>query len=123
MKHVDLFQEKRRIESWRGSRERSKQAGSEDTETMTTETDLASVTDRTMGLAHKIAADHAIKSDFRSSDALVDVGLSSLDLVNLMVAIEAEFDIMIPAASLSPKNFFSIDTISRLIELVLVGAV
>jgi len=49
---------------------------------------------------------------------LVDVGLSSLDLVNLMVAVEAEFDIMIPPASLTPKNFYSIEAIARMVESV-----
>lgn len=77
-----------------------------------------SVADRTMSLAHAIAARHAIKPDFDKADALVDVGLSSLDLVNLMVAVEAEFDIMIPPASLTPKNFYSIETIARMVESV-----
>lgn len=90
---------------------------------MTTEIMLEGVTDRTMALAQKIGAHHALKRDFKVNDALVDVGLSSLDLVNLMVAVEAEFDIMIPAACLSPKYFYSIETISRLIEMVCVGAV
>jgi acyl carrier protein len=78
----------------------------------------ASVADRTMGLAYAIAARHAIKPEFEKSDALVDVGLSSLDLVNLMVAVEAEFDIMIPPASLTPKNFYSIEAIARMVESV-----
>ena len=68
--------------------------------------------------AAAIAARHAIKPEFEKSDALVDVGLSSLDLVNLMVAVEAEFDIMIPPASLTPKNFYSIETIARMVESV-----
>lgn len=83
---------------------------------MRTEVIPVAVADRTMALAQKIGAHHALKRDFRAEDALVDVGLSSLDLVNLMMAIEAEFDIMIPAACLSPRNFHSIETIARLIE-------
>ena len=88
---------------------------------MATEIMLEGVADRTMALAHKIGAHHAIKQDFRAQDALVDVGLSSLDLVNLMIAVEAEFDIMIPASCLSPKYFYSIETISRLVEAVSMG--
>ncbi|WP_336488011.1 phosphopantetheine-binding protein [Methylobacterium nigriterrae] len=79
------------------------------------------VTDRTLALAQEIAARHAIKPVFEPQDALVDVGLTSLDLVNLMLAIEAEFDIMIPPACLNPKNFYSVDAISRMVESVRAG--
>ncbi|GEP03500.1 phosphopantetheine-binding protein [Methylobacterium oxalidis] len=79
------------------------------------------VTDRTMALAREIAAQHAGTREFRPGDALVDVGLTSLDLVNLMLAIEAEFDIMIPPACLNPQNFYSIEAISRMVESVRVG--
>lgn len=80
-----------------------------------------SVTDRTMALAQEVAARHAIAADFGAGDALVDVGLTSLDLVNLMLAIEAEFDIMIPPSCLNPKNFHSIEAISRMVEAVRAG--
>ncbi|WP_430912910.1 phosphopantetheine-binding protein [Methylobacterium sp. sgz302541] len=83
--------------------------------------DIQSVTTRAMALAHEIAARHAITAEFRSADALVDVGLTSLDLVNLMLAIEAEFDIMIPPSCLNPKNFHSIDAISKMVEAVRSG--
>lgn len=79
---------------------------------------MESVASRTMGLAYEIAGRHAIKPAFGPGDALVDVGLSSLDLVNLMIAVEAEFDIMIPPAALTPKNFHSIETIARMVETV-----
>lgn len=82
------------------------------------ETMTQSVANRTMGLAYEIAGRHAIKPEFGVGDALVDVGLSSLDLVNLMIAVEAEFDIMIPPAALTPKNFYSIETIARMVETV-----
>lgn len=80
-----------------------------------------STTDRTRSLAWKVATRHAIRPDFGTSEPLVDIGLSSLDLVNLMIAVEAEFDIMIPPALLNPKNFYSIDTIARMVETVRAG--
>ena len=43
------------------------------------------------------------------------MGLSSLDLVRLMLSIEAHFGISIPAADITPANFFSIATIEALI--------
>jgi acyl carrier protein len=49
-------------------------------------------------------------------DALVDIGLSSIDLVNLMLAVEAEFDLTIPQAELTVENFRSITTIINLLD-------
>jgi acyl carrier protein len=80
--------------------------------------DIVNYTDRTMHLAKGILAQQAQARDFQPEDALVDVGLSSLDLVNLMIAVEAEFDIMIPPAQLNPKNFYSVGSIARMIETV-----
>ena len=50
---------------------------------------------------------------------LTDAGLTSIDMVNLMLAIEAEFDIMIPASDITPANFRSISTIEALIVKIL----
>jgi acyl carrier protein len=85
------------------------------------ETAATPVIDRTLSLAQDIAARHAISIDFRPQDALVDVGLTSLDLVTLMLAVEAEFDIMIPPSCLNPKNFHSIEAIARMVEAVRAG--
>lgn len=72
---------------------------------------------RTLNLAHEIAARHSIGA-FQADDALVEVGLTSLDLVNLMLAVEAEFGIMIPPRYLNPKNFHSITAISEMVDAV-----
>ncbi|MBV9079279.1 MAG: acyl carrier protein [Methylobacteriaceae bacterium] len=79
------------------------------------------VASRTMSLACEIVARQAGRAQFGPADALAEVGLSSLDLVNLMVAVEAEFDIMIPASALTPKNFHSVETIARMVERVRSG--
>ena len=49
-------------------------------------------------------------------DELIDIGLSSIDLVNLMLAVEAEFDLTIPQSELTVENFRSITTIIRLLD-------
>ena len=54
-----------------------------------------------------------------SIDNLRDAGLTSLDMVNLMLAVEAEFDIEIPQSAMTPENF---DTISAIESLVSVTA-
>jgi len=38
-------------------------------------------------------------------DQLSEAGLTSLDMVNLMIAVEAEFDITIPAADITRRQF------------------
>ena len=56
-------------------------------------------------------------------DRLVDAGLTSMDMVNLMLAVEAEFDLMIPPGEITPGNFRSIATIEALVERVSGSAV
>lgn len=46
---------------------------------------------------------------------LVNQGLTSVDMVHLMLAIEAAFDITIPQSGLTPENFRSIATIETLL--------
>jgi acyl carrier protein len=59
------------------------------------------------------------KRDFRGvldiDQPLHEAGLTSLDMVNLMLAIECEFDIEIPQRDMTPENFRSIAHIERLI--------
>jgi acyl carrier protein len=47
---------------------------------------------------------------------LTDAGLTSLDMVNLMLAIEDEFAIEIPQRQMTPANFRSIAAIERLVS-------
>jgi hypothetical protein len=53
---------------------------------------------------------------------LVDLGLTSFDIVNVMLAVEAEFDIVIPQADISPQNFRSLASIEVLLIRLGVGA-
>jgi acyl carrier protein len=46
---------------------------------------------------------------------LVNQGLTSVEMVHLMLAIEAAFDITIPQSGLTPENFRSIATIEALL--------
>jgi len=46
---------------------------------------------------------------------LREAGLTSLDMVNLILAVEGEFDIEIPQASMTPENF---DTLAAIVALV-----
>ena len=54
-------------------------------------------------------------SGVRSDEDLHDRGLTSLDMVNLMLAVEDEFDIEIPQREMTPDNFRTIAAIERLV--------
>jgi acyl carrier protein len=53
---------------------------------------------------------------------LTDAGLTSLDMVNLMLAIEDSFDIEIPQRQMTPANYRSIATIETLVSTVAMAA-
>ena len=71
--------------------------------------------DRLHALVKQILATNSITRPVSIDDPLTEAGLSSIDMVNLMLAVEAEFDIMIPASDITPANFRSISTIGALI--------
>jgi acyl carrier protein len=50
------------------------------------------------------------------SEDLLESGLTSLDMVNLMLSVEAEFDIEIPQTEMTPDNFRTIGAIERLVS-------
>jgi acyl carrier protein len=52
-------------------------------------------------------------------DNLRDVGLSSLELVNIMLAVEDAFDLTFPQEKLVPDNFRSIGAIEALVTEML----
>ena len=45
----------------------------------------------------------------------MDVGLTSMDMVNLMLGVEAEFDFTIPQDEITPENFQSVKTLELMI--------
>ena len=53
--------------------------------------------------------------DVSPGSRLFDTGLTSMDMVKLMLEIEAEFDLTIPQADITPKNFETVDTIERML--------
>jgi len=58
---------------------------------------------------------NSIAVDVTPSALLVDIGLTSMDMVNLMLGVEAEFDFMIPQDQITPENFQSVETLERLV--------
>jgi acyl carrier protein len=52
-----------------------------------------------------------------SDENLRDAGLTSLDMVNLMLAIEAEFDVEFPQSAMTPDNFDTVGAIEALVSV------
>jgi acyl carrier protein len=75
---------------------------------------------RLLALVKSILKQNAVAADLEPATLLVDVGLTSMDMVNLMLAVEAEFDFTIPQADITPENFQSIATLERLVVSQLV---
>jgi acyl carrier protein len=70
---------------------------------------------RIVALVKSILEQNAIATEMRPSAKLVDIGLTSMDMVNLMLGVEAEFDFMIPQDQITPENFQSVETLERLV--------
>jgi acyl carrier protein len=62
---------------------------------------------------------HAVPEPFPFEKRLSELGVSSLKMVNLMLAVELEFDIAIAQSDITPENFESCATILALIERTL----
>lgn len=75
------------------------------------------VRNRVMTLVRAILEQNAMIVQVDPDTRLVDVGLTSMDMVNLMLGVEAEFDFTIPQSEITPENFLSV----RTLELMIAG--
>jgi len=75
----------------------------------------ADVQGRILALVETILKQNSIAVQVDPESRLVDVGLTSMDMVNLMLGVEAEFDFTIPQAEITPENFQSIRTLELMI--------
>lgn len=66
-------------------------------------------------LVHRLLAKRGVEHTAGDDDDLSESGLSSLDIVNLMLAVETEFDLKIPERDMRPANFRSIARIEALV--------
>ena len=60
-------------------------------------------------------AQNSLSAEVTPQAKLVDVGLTSMDMVNLMLGVEAEFDFTIPQSEITPENFQSVETLERMV--------
>lgn len=73
------------------------------------------VQDRIIKLVKGILEQNSLTADVTLGVRLVDAGLTSMDMVNLMLGVEAEFDFTIPQGEITPENFQSVETLQRMV--------
>ena len=78
-----------------------------------------SAKDRVAGIVVEILERRSITQQVLADEDLQNIGLSSLDMVNLMLSVEAEFDLKIPDTDMTPRNFRSISAIDALVTTLL----
>ena len=71
--------------------------------------------ERLIGLVRQILGQPTKPLLLKIDARLSDLGMSSIKMVSLMLAVEAEFDITIPQGEITPENFDSISTIEALV--------
>ena len=65
----------------------------------------------------EILSDIVDNDDLDTCTTLIDDGvLSSLDIIQLIGALNDEFDISIPATEIVPANFNSVDAMTAMVE-------
>jgi acyl carrier protein len=74
---------------------------------------------RLIGLIRQILGQPAGSRPLPIDARLSDLGMSSIKMVNLMLAVEVEFDIAIPQGDITPENFLSIASIEMLVNKLL----
>src|SRR5580658_4940682 len=72
--------------------------------------------ERIIAVVRRLLAERSITRTFTAQEDLRDVGLTSLDMVNLVLVVEFELAIGIPEAEITPANFRSVATIDALVE-------
>jgi acyl carrier protein len=73
------------------------------------------VRNRIVTLVKAILEQNAISVQVEPDTRLVDAGLTSMDMVNLMLGVEAEFDFTIPQSQITPENFQSVRSLELMI--------
>ena len=79
----------------------------------------ASAGERIAAVVQRLASERAMTRPVSSDDSLTEAGLTSLDVVRLVLLVEDEFNVEIPVPELTLANFRSISTISLLVTKLL----
>ena len=77
------------------------------------------IRDRLLRLVGQILGKPEAADTVPAEARLSELGMSSIKMVNLMLAVETEFDLTIPQADITPENFRSVASIEALLARLL----
>lgn len=69
-------------------------------------------------LVQRMLAENGSARPISLTTRLADMGVTSIQMVTLMLAIEAQFNLTIAPSEITPENFLSISSIATLIERI-----
>lgn len=81
-----------------------------------------SIREQITRLVQGVLAKRLGRVDVAPEANLTDLGVTSLDMVGLMLAIEDAFEIEIPQRRMTPANFRSVNAIEQLVTTVAMAA-
>lgn len=76
----------------------------------------ASAVSRIGNVVSDVLAKHDVVHQIAPEAELGRLGMTSIDMVELMLGVEAEFDVAIPAADITLQNFSSVAAIAALVS-------
>jgi acyl carrier protein len=75
--------------------------------------------DRLLRLVAQILGKPDAAASLPVDGRLSELGMSSIKMVNLMLAVEVEFDVTIPQSDITPDNFRSVASVEGLLSRLL----
>lgn len=79
------------------------------------ESETCKTRERLIALVEPLIGVEVMERPFPIDSALGELGLGSVQMVELMLAMEAEFDITIPVEHINPDTFLSIASLTALV--------
>jgi acyl carrier protein len=86
---------------------------------MTSNSNRTAAEQRIANVVRELLAERSISTVFGPDENLREIGLTSVDIVNLVLSVEAEFDFTIPEGCIIPANFRSVSTIGLLVATLM----
>jgi acyl carrier protein len=77
---------------------------------------IVTAEERVSVLVREILGRSSRRIEFAYGDTLAEVGLTSMDMVSLMLQVEGAFDLAIPQDEITPEAFRSVSTIAALVK-------
>src|SRR5215469_1248877 len=77
--------------------------------------DAPSTRERLLNLVRQILEQQGAARPLPIDARLNDLGMTSIKMIKLMLAIELEFDLAIPQAEITPENFISVASIEAMV--------